>query len=54
MEEAKRGRPPIGEKVQIRLGELLARVDAWAAVHEVNRAEAVRRLVAAALDAENG
>lgn len=53
METAKpRGRPAIGEKVQVRLGALLPRVDAFAARRGINRAEALRRLLAEALDAQ--
>ena len=44
------GRPEIGPPVLIRFGDdLLARVDAYATEHDIKRAEAVRRLVAAAL-----
>jgi hypothetical protein len=50
-EEAGPGRPEIGGAVHVRLGEELARVDAWAKEHKVKRAEAVRRLVAVGLDA---
>lgn len=43
------GRPEIGAPVQVRLGDLLPQVDAWATQNGVKRAEAVRRLVATAL-----
>lgn len=39
----------LGGLVHVRLGELLPKVDHWAAEHEVNRAEAVRELLATAL-----
>lgn len=39
----------LGGLVHIRLGELLPKVDQWAAEHKVNRAEAVRELFATAL-----
>lgn len=54
MAEARRapGRPVIGGKVQVRLGDLLPLVDAWAAEQGIERAEAVRRLVSAGLDAQ--
>jgi len=46
------GRPRIGTAILIRLDDtLLAQVDAWAARHDINRAEAIRRkLTAAAWD----
>ena len=44
------GRPEIGAPVQVRLGDLLPMVDAWAAERGVKRAEAVRQLVSAGLD----
>ena len=45
-----RGRPQIGPKVQVRLGEeTLESVDEFAAKVEVSRAEAIRRLVIAGL-----
>lgn len=43
------GRPEIGTPVQVRLGDLLGAVDAYAAECGIKRAEAVRRLVAARL-----
>lgn len=43
------GRPEIGGRVQVRLGDLLPAVDAYAERLGVNRAEAVRQLVAKAL-----
>lgn len=51
--EAERGpgRPEIGSRVQVRLGDLLGEVDTFAREQAVNRAEAVRRLVSAALRA---
>ncbi|MEV8399273.1 hypothetical protein [Streptomyces niveus] len=40
------GRPSIGPKVETRLPkEVLAEVDAWAAKHDVARADALRKLV---------
>lgn len=50
-DEAGPGRPEIGGEVKVRLGELLGAVDEWAAAQDVSRAEAVRRLVSAGLDA---
>jgi len=46
------GRPKIGGEVQVRLGDLLPDVDAWAADNGVKRAEAIRRLVLAGLRAD--
>ncbi|HWL97980.1 MAG TPA: hypothetical protein VNP20_11570 [Nocardioidaceae bacterium] len=43
------GRPEIGGLVQVRLGNLLPSIDAYAAGHGWSRAEAVRRLVLAGL-----
>ena len=43
------GRPEIGQPVNIRLGEALARVDSYAERVGVTRAQAVRALVNAAL-----
>jgi hypothetical protein len=43
------GRPEIGTPVNVRLGDLLGPVDAYAADCGIKRAEAVRRLVAARL-----
>lgn len=40
------GRPEVGKPINIRLGdELLADLDAYAAIEGINRAEAVRRFV---------
>jgi hypothetical protein len=50
-EEIGPGRPEIGNDVKIRLGDLLPRVDTWAAERDLSRAEALRRLVAAGLTA---
>lgn len=50
-EESGPGRPEIGGAVHVRLGDELARVDAWAAKEGIKRAEAVRRLVSAGLAA---
>lgn len=44
------GRPEIGAPVQVRLGELLAPVDAYAQNHCLSRAEALRVLVQRGLD----
>jgi hypothetical protein len=43
------GRPAIGEPVNIRLGDLLGRVDAFAAAAGRTRADAIRELVASGL-----
>jgi hypothetical protein len=43
------GRPEIGGRVQVRLGDLLPSVDAFAEKQRCSRAEAVRRLVATGL-----
>lgn len=43
-EEKGPGRPGVGGAVHVRLGDLLPRIDAYAAKHEISRAEAVRRL----------
>jgi len=51
-EDRRQGRQEIGAPVQIRLGDLLGRVDEYAAARQVSRAEAVRVLVAAGLEAE--
>lgn len=48
-EERGPGRPEIGPPVNIRLGDLLPKIDARANAEGVTRAELVRRLVAAAL-----
>lgn len=50
-EENGPGRPETGGEVKVRLGDLLPRVDEWATTQGVKRAEAVRRLVSAGLDA---
>lgn len=45
------GRPEIGTPINVRLGaELLARVDDFAYINGMRRAEAVRHLLADALD----
>lgn len=50
-EQARRGRPPVGGRAQIRLGaDLIPVVDRWAAEHDMSRSEAVRHLVRIALD----
>lgn len=52
-EDRRPGRPPIGEAVNIRLGDaLLARVDERAAERGESRAEAIRGLVSEALAAQ--
>jgi hypothetical protein len=48
-EERGPGRPEIGAPIQVRLGDLLPQVEAWAAEHGVSRAEAARRLISTAL-----
>lgn len=48
-EERGPGRPEVGGAVHVRLGELLGRVDAFAAESKVTRAEAIRELVLAGL-----
>lgn len=48
-EDRRTGRPPVGDPVNIRLGEIQARVDAYAAQNGIKRAEAVRRLTEAGL-----
>jgi hypothetical protein len=52
-EEDKRpqGRPPIGGAVHVRLGDLITRVDEYAARAGISRAGAVRELVGAGLAA---
>lgn len=47
----RRGRPEIGSAIHIRLGDLLPRVDDWAQEHGTSRAEAIRRLITAGLQA---
>lgn len=39
------GRPEVGNAVHVRLGDLLPGLDAYAAEHGVNRAEAIRQAV---------
>jgi hypothetical protein len=48
-EEKGPGRPEIGPAINVRLGNLLTAVDAYAEANGIKRAEAVRRLVAAGL-----
>jgi hypothetical protein len=48
-EDRRPGRPGIGGAVHVRLGELVGRVDAYAAANGLSRAEAVRKLVEAGL-----
>lgn len=44
------GRPAVGKGIHIRLDdELLADVDAWAAGHDMSRAESIRHLLATAM-----
>lgn len=44
------GRPEVGKPINVRLGDdLLARVDAYAEVEGIKRAEAVRQLVRSGL-----
>jgi len=52
-EESGPGRPAVGGLVNIRLGEMLGPVDAYAAEQGVSRPEAVRQLLAAALAARS-
>jgi hypothetical protein len=44
-EDRRPGRPAIGEPINVRLGNLLGRVDAFAADSGVSRADAIRELV---------
>ncbi len=53
-EERGPGRPAIGDAINVRLGDLLGRVDAFAAESGVSRAEAIRELVAAGLIKHQG
>lgn len=47
----RRGRPPVGTPLQVRLGhELQERVDGYAEEHSLSRANAVRQLLHAGLD----
>jgi hypothetical protein len=48
-EDRRPGRPPVGEPVNVRLGDQQAAVDAYAAQNGQSRAEAVRELVSKAL-----
>jgi len=48
-EDRRPGRPEIGEPVQVRFGDLLSAVDAYAAAKGIKRAEAIRQLVSAGL-----
>lgn len=48
------GRPEVGNAISVRLGDLLPRVDRWAALGGLNRATAVRELLAAGLDSQPG
>jgi hypothetical protein len=50
-EEAGPGRPAIGKPINVRLGDALDRVDAWATRHDTSRADAVRQLVEIGLTA---
>lgn len=50
-EDRRPGRPAIGNEVQVRLGDMLEEIDAWAEARGIKRAEAIRRLVSAALSA---
>jgi hypothetical protein len=43
------GRPEIGEPVNVRLGDLLPRVDEFAASRDLSRAAAIRELVSRGL-----
>lgn len=49
------GRPPVeSEEIRSRVQQpLLGELDAWAKNHNVTRAEAIRRLIAAGLEAES-
>ena len=52
-QEPQRGRPEVGPRVLVRLPpEVLEHVDAWADAEGVTRAEAIRRLLTAALDGD--
>lgn len=46
------GRPEVGGRVEVRLGDLLPRVDELATEQKVSRAEMIRRLVEGALSPE--
>ena len=54
MPERGPGRPEIGGRVEVRLGDLLNAVDEFARRERINRAEAVRRLVGQALQSMDG
>lgn len=49
-ESGRAGRPEVGEPVNVRLGDLLGRVDAWAEGQGMTRAAAIRELVSRGLD----
>jgi hypothetical protein len=51
-EDRRAGRPEIGGAVHVRLGEALAKVDAYAAERKIKRADAVRLLAEGGLSAE--
>lgn len=46
------GRPEVGARVGVRLGEMLPAVDAYADGHGISRAEAIRRLIGRGLSVE--
>lgn len=46
------GRPEISGRVQVRLGDLLERVDAYASQGGISRAQAIRKLISAGLEHE--
>lgn len=50
-EDRRPGRPEIGGRITTALGGELAKVDAYAELHEITRAEAVRRLISEGLNA---
>jgi hypothetical protein len=52
-EESGPGRPEIGGAIHVRLGELLADLDAYAQAEKCSRAEAVRRLIATGIPANS-
>lgn len=49
-EERGPGRPEIGGRVNVRLGDLAPRVEVWAKDNGVKQAEAIRRLIARGLE----
>lgn len=51
-EERGPGRPEVGARVDVRLGDLLAAVDVYAEAHGQSRAEAIRALVTAGLQSD--